>query len=185
MRMSQVEKDRSHKRIITSASRMLREYGLSGSSVADVMKDAGMTHGGFYKHFDSKDALVERALDHAFSELVELLQSGDAEETFAAYKAIYLSADHVKQPGTGCPVAALGPEIARSSTRLKTAFGRGVRRIVDAIAGSQKGSAAARRTAALREASMLVGAIIIARASDSEMANDVLAACGGEARNVQ
>ena len=181
MRMSQDEKERSHDRIVASASRLLRERGLDGTSVADVMGDAGMTHGGFYKHFDSKDALVERALDDAFSAFADALGTGDPAHDVEAYRMRYLSRGHMAHPGLGCPAAALGPEVARGSGALKAAFGAGVRRVVGAIAGSRKGSAAARRTAALREFSMLVGAMVIARASDPELAGDVLAACGGEA----
>ena len=184
MRMSQDEKTRSFARIVASASRLFREQGLEGASVADVMKDAGMTHGGFYKHFDSKDALVERALESAFTEFISGFEARQAEEAFAAYRALYLSREHLQHPGLGCPVAALGAEIARGSAGLKAAFGNGVRRIVDAIAGSRKGSAQARRTAAVREFSMLVGAMVIARASDPALAEEVLTACGGEASRV-
>ena len=184
MRMSQEQKSKSLGRIVASASRLFRERGLEGASVADVMQDAGMTHGGFYKHFDSKDALVERALDDAFSGFVAALREGEAGQAFATYRALYLSREHVAQPGVGCPVAALGAEIARGSGALKAAFGANVRRVIDAITGSRKGAAAARRTAALREFSMLVGAVIIARASDPDLADEVLAACGAETRRV-
>lgn len=177
MRMSQEEKTRSHTRIVASASQVLREKGLDGASVADVMQHAGMTHGGFYKHFGSKDALVERALEGAFDEFVAALGEGDAGAAFAAYRALYLSREHMAEPARGCPVAALGTEVARGPAALKASFGAGVRRIVDAVARSRRGSAAARRTAALREFSMLVGAMVIARASDPELADQVLAAC--------
>lgn len=185
MRMSQEEKEKSRARIVASASRLFRERGLDGASVADVMNDAGMTHGGFYKHFDSKDALVESALESAFSEFVSGLSQCDAEQAFATYRALYLSDGHRAQPGIGCPVAALGTEIARGSLLLKRAFGAGVRRMVEAVAVTRKGSATARRAAALRELSTLVGAMVIARASDPELADEVLNACGRETRNVQ
>ena len=181
MRMSQEDKARSRARIVASASRMLRERGLEGASVADVMADAGMTHGGFYKHFDSKDALVEQALGDAFSGFAEVLRAGGTAGSLETYRARYLSRGHMETAGRGCPVPALGPEIARGSAAVKAAFGAGVRRIVGPIADQRKGSAAARRAAALREFSMLVGAMVIARASDPELATEVLAACGGEA----
>lgn len=184
MRMSQEEKARSRARIVASASRLFRERGLEGASVADVMQEAGMTHGGFYKHFDSKDALVERALEDAFSGFVAALAAGDAEQAFAEYRTLYLSPEHQAHPGRGCPVAALGAEVARSSAGIKAAFGAGVRRVIDAIASTRRGSAAARRAAALREFSMLVGAMVIARASDPALADEVLAACAAEARRV-
>lgn len=184
MRMSQEEKTRSHARIVASASRLFRERGLEGASVADVMQDSGMTHGGFYKHFASKDALVERALEDAFAKFVGGLEGDPAEAAFTTFRRLYLSKDHLAQPGRGCPVAALGVDIARGSTALKAAFGAGVRRMVDAIAGGRKGSPSARRTAALRDFSMLVGAMVIARASDEALAEEILVACDGETRRV-
>ena len=167
MRMSQEGKEKSHGRIVASASRLLRERGLAGASVGDVMKAAGMTHGGFYKHFDSKEALVEAAMDAAFAEFTaDALERGDPQQAVAVYRARYLSDGHKNDPGLGCPVAAVGQEIGRAPDGLKAAFGAGVRRTVVALARAMKGSAHAKEAAAFRELSMLVGAIIIARASD-------------------
>ena len=177
MRMSQEEKEKSHGRIVASASRLLRERGLAGASVGDVMKAAGMTHGGFYKHFDSKEALVEAAMDAAFAEFTDALERGDPQRAVAAYRARYLSDGHKNHPGLGCPVAAVGQEIGRAPDGLKAAFGAGVRRTAAALARAMKGSAHAKEAAAFRELSMLVGAIVIARASDPKTARDVLAAC--------
>ena len=180
MRMSQEEKELSHARIVASASRLFRERGIEGAGVADVMEDAGMTHGGFYKHFQSKEALLIRALEDAFSEFVDAFQAEGAEKVLPTFKALYLSREHLEQPGVGCPVAALGTEIARGSARLKMTFGAGVRRMIEAIAGTRKRAPAGRRAAALREFSTLVGAMVIARASDPELAAEILSACGGE-----
>ena len=162
----------------------MRERGLEGASVGDVMKAAGMTHGGFYKHFESKEALVEAAIDAAFAEFADALERGP-DEAVAAYRALYLSDDHKNHPGFGCPVATVGQEIGRTQDRLKSAFGAGVRRIVAALARVRKGSAQAKEVAAYREFSMLVGAMVIARASDPETAHDVLAACRARAGHVQ
>ena len=125
-----------------------------------------------------------RALESAFAEFVVPLEADQTEAAFAVYRALYLSQDHVTNPGLGCPVAALGTEVARGSANLKRAFGNGVRRVVDAISGGKRGSVAARRTAAMREFSMLVGAMVIARASDPELAAEILTACGRETKNV-
>ena len=177
MRMSQAEKDKSHARIVASASLLLRERGLNGASVDEVMKAAGLTHGGFYKHFDSKGALIEAAIGAAFAGFAEPLERGEPERAVAAYRALYLSEGHKNHPGIGCPVASLGPDIGRAPERLKSAFGAGVRRIVAALARVRKGSAHEREAAAFRDASMLVGAMVIARASDPATARAVLAAC--------
>ncbi len=185
MRMSQEDKELSHARIVASASRLVREKGLEGASVAEVMKDAGMTHGGFYKHFDNKDELIAAALGAAFSEFSAALETGDPRTAFAAYRRRYLSREHMSNPGLGCPAAALGAEVARESKHLKAAFGDGARRLVDAVARGLKGSPAARRKAAFREISMLVGAIIVARASDGELAAEILAACRDEPKSLR
>lgn len=177
MRMSQAEKEKSRARIVASAARLLRERGLDGTSVDEVMKTAGMTHGGFYKHFESKEALIEAAIGAAFAGFAEPLERGEPERAVAAYRALYLSDGHKDHPGVGCPVAALGPDIGRAPARLKSAFGAGVRRIVAALARVRKGSAAEREAAAFREASTLVGAMVIARASDPATARAVLDAC--------
>ncbi len=174
MRMSQADKDRTHARILGHAAGLLRERGLKGTSVADVMSEAGLTHGGFYKHFDSKDALIESALDAAFTDIVAMVERTD---TLAAYQARYLSPVHVENPGRGCPVAALGQEVARESDALKATFGRGVQRIVAAVALRLRGSPTARRKAAIRQMCTLVGAVVVARASDPQTVAEVLAAC--------
>jgi len=181
MRMSQADKDKSHARIVASASRLLRERGVDGTSVSDVMNDAGLTHGGFYKHFASKDALLESALDASFATFSAMLD-GNQPGAAADFLELYLSDRHVRNPGRGCPVAAVGQDIGRGSKDLKTAFGRGVDHIVDALAESMDGSAEARRTAALQQFSMLVGAVVIARASDPQTADEVLAAVSAAVR---
>ena len=84
----------------------MRERGLEGASVDEVMKAAGMTHGGFYKHFDTKEALIEAAIDAAFAGFAEPLEHGEPERAVAAYRALYLSDGHKNHPGIGCPVAS-------------------------------------------------------------------------------
>jgi len=181
MRMSQAEKDKSHARIVASASRLLRERGVEGTSVSDVMNDAGLTHGGFYKHFATKDALMESALDAAFATFSAMLDGNQPDAT-SAFRELYLSDKHLRNPGRGCPVAAVGQDVGRGSTQLKAAFGRGVEHIVDSLAETMDGSAEARRTAALQQFSMLVGAVVIARASDPQTAGDVLSAVSAAVR---
>jgi TetR/AcrR family transcriptional regulator, transcriptional repressor for nem operon len=185
MRMSQQEKVKSHGRIVASASRLVRERGLEGTSVGEVMQAAGMTHGGFYKHFESKEALLEAAIDAAFSEFIEALDRGEPGQAFAAYRARYLSEGHRNHLGLGCPVATVGQEIGRAPDGLKAVFGRGIRRVVNALARVMTGSAEAKEAAAFRELSMLVGAMVIARASDPATARDVLAACKRRPGRVQ
>ncbi len=181
MRMSQDEKDKSRARIIASASRLVRERGVDGASVGDVMGDAGLTHGGFYKHFESKDALLATALDSAFDEIVAMLAPQLEGETAAAhsigFQAFYLSDGHVASPSMGCPVAALSGDFARGAAALKERFGGGVRRIIGLLARGNGGSESARRVRATRQLAMMAGAVMIARASDPDTARAVLSAC--------
>lgn len=171
----------SHQRIIESAARLLRERGIESASVADVMQDAGLTHGGFYRHFKTKEALVAAGIVAAFNQMTTALEKRfdkfEPEAAVEDYRTDYLSRIHVEKPGIGCPIAALAGDVARASEAHKLAFGAGVSRIVAMFAKGLRGSAQARRASALRQLSMLVGAVMIARASDPETARAVLAAC--------
>lgn len=184
MRVSQAEKEKSRTRIIDSAARLLRERGLEGTSVADVMSDAGMTHGGFYRHFDTKDAMVRAALDSAFSQMIDLLNETDGSSHGAnvngdpaAFEQLYLSDAHVASPGSGCPVAALAGDVGRTREDVRETFAQGVRRIVSGMANQFAGSRGQRQARAWRQLAMMAGAVAIARASDPQTASEVLAAC--------
>jgi TetR/AcrR family transcriptional repressor of nem operon len=181
MRVSQVEMNESHERIVAGASRLMRERGVQSTSVADAMNQAGMTHGGFYRHFKNKDDLVVEALRSAFGEFVnplELRQTIESPQTVAQeYKSLYLSPEHVANPGFGCPMPALGSDLSRASETVKAEFSSGLKRVVEALEKSKDGTDVGRRQAAMREVAMLVGAVLIARATDSETAESVLAAC--------
>lgn len=186
MRVSQEEMDKSHKRIVDGAARLVRERGIESASVADVMREAGLTHGGFYRHFKTKEALAAAALQAAFEQLTSALEARfdkyEPEAAAAGYRADYLSSLHVENPGIGCPIAALGGDVARGSDALKIAFGAGVDRLIATLAKGMTGSADEQRAAAARELAMLVGAVVIARASDPETARAVLAACRADAK---
>src|ERR1700753_1491769 len=121
---SQIDKEKNHQRIVEVAPRKLRESGIDGPGVAEIMKEAGLTHGGFYKHFDSRDDLVAEAVDAAIEQgrarLEERVEG--AEDPLAAFLDGYLSADHRDEPGTGCPVVALGADVTRSGDRVRAAY---------------------------------------------------------------
>ena len=181
MRVTQQDMDSGHRRIVDGASRLLRERGMRDTSVADAMQEAGMTHGGFYRHFPSKDAMVIEALRQAFDDFVqplELRQQMEAPQAVAdEYKALYLSEQHVDHPGQGCPMPALGSDVARATDAIKSEFGAGVQRLIAALARAKEGTADERVGAATREMAMLAGAVLIARASDARTARTVLDAC--------
>lgn len=180
MRVSNEEKTRSRARILDSAARRLRVHGPEGASVADVMRDAGLTHGGFYRHFATKDELLAAALDTAFASfagpLGEQVAKGDPKAAVAAFRDLYLSPYHVAHPEAGCPVAAAGSDLGRAAPGVKRAFGDGIDRIVALLAEAESGPPAERRQRALQRFALMVGAVVIARASDPDHATEALAA---------
>lgn len=117
-RMSEAEKQRSHSRILDAAAQLLRERGIESTSVADAMKAAGMTHGGFYRHFKSKDDLVAAAFRHAVNDVVSEMEQQTTPDGLDSkrdqYIETYLSDAHVKNRAQGCPLAAMGAELARN-----------------------------------------------------------------------
>jgi len=123
MRYEPEHKTRIRDRIVRNAARKLRSEGLSGPGVASVMKASGLTVGGFYKHFRSKDELVADAIAQGFSEFDDKtnssLQDVPHEERWKEIVRRYLSPEHCDHPGTGCPVAALAPEISRAKVTVR------------------------------------------------------------------
>jgi TetR/AcrR family transcriptional repressor of nem operon len=181
MRMSQEDKDRSHARIVESAAKIVRIQGLERPSVADFMNAAGMTHGGFYRHFETRDDLILEAFEAASKERSEILaQNTDAYGpaiAAAIFKADYLVDGHVTHPEVGCPLAALAGDVARGSDALKAMFGAGLQSSFAALAEGMEGSDEGRRDQAVREFAMMAGAVMLARAADPETARAILAAC--------
>ena len=123
MRYSPEHKVEIHRKIVKDASRRVRAEGLNGAAVSAVMKDAGLTHGGFYKHFGSKDDLLLESLREGFREIEDTLAHA-AEESppGEAWKEIvktYLSLELCEHPERGCPLAALSPDLARADKRIK------------------------------------------------------------------
>ena len=112
-----------HRKIVKDAARRVRAEGLTGAAVSAVMRDAGLTHGGFYKHFRRKDELVVESLREAFREIADrLAQVGEQTQPGTAWKAIvkaYLSPEHCDHAEWGCPLAALAPELARTDKNMK------------------------------------------------------------------
>jgi TetR/AcrR family transcriptional regulator, transcriptional repressor for nem operon len=178
VRTSREEKARTHERILEVAAERIREQGLDGPGVAEIMEAAGLTHGGFYKHFGSRDDLIaeatERAVERSDSRMREL--TDDAEDPLAAYVDWYLSAEHRDDPGAGCAVAALGDDVRRADERVRAAYGRQVERYVEHLERLLGGGEDARRRA-IRAVSELVGAITLARGvGDEALSEEILSA---------
>ncbi|WP_433795555.1 TetR/AcrR family transcriptional regulator [Actinoplanes sp. CA-252034] len=138
-RVSQAQAAENRERIVATAARLFRERGISGVSVADVTAESGLTHGGFYKHFTSKDALVAEAVARAFAEQAESLRTA-ADPRVRALIDTYLSPAHRDDPGSGCPTAGFGGDVAHAGggdgTRL--AYAAGVEGFARYLAGGQK-----------------------------------------------
>ncbi|HWF39509.1 MAG TPA: TetR/AcrR family transcriptional regulator [Candidatus Acidoferrales bacterium] len=123
MRYQPEHKAEVHRKIVKDASRRVRAEGLNGATVAAVMRDTGLTHGGFYKHFGSKDDLLLESLRKAFGEMEDILvhvaEQSPPGEAWKAIVKTYLRPEHCEHPERGCPVAALAPELARADKRMK------------------------------------------------------------------
>lgn len=170
MRISREQMQANRRRILDAASRLFREKGFEAVTVAEVMKAAGLTHGGFYGHFDSKDDLIAQAIGHIFT--VREDGSGD----IGAYVNAYLSPQHRDSVGDGCPTAALVADIRRQTPAARLAMTEGFRSQIDRIARavSKTETHDARRQAIGAWAAM-VGAVVIARSIDEpELSGEIL-----------
>ncbi|QPF87557.1 TetR/AcrR family transcriptional regulator [Bradyrhizobium genosp. L] len=182
MRYSKEHKQETHARIVKKAATRLRERGAHGIGVADLMKDAGLTHGGFYAHFDSREALVIEAFSYAMDRATErwrkVVAEVPAEKRLATIVDGYLTTVHRDDPGQGCAVPSLGAEIARESPKTRKAFAQKLEQMIDMIADqiSDVPRKAARKQAMATLATMM-GAIVMSRiAGTGEMSDEVLSA---------
>jgi TetR/AcrR family transcriptional repressor of nem operon len=180
MGYSQAQKAESRQRVLETASRQIREHGIEALGVAECMRSAGLTHGAFYGHFSSRDALILEALEHAVHQSEKRLASRATEpgkRTETPLQSIaegFLNARHAKNPGTGCALCALAGEARHANPdvrKLLTAYVRKLEsRIAQAAAGASKDSA-------LGIVATIVGAITLARAvDDDELARSILSA---------
>jgi TetR/AcrR family transcriptional regulator, transcriptional repressor for nem operon len=179
MGYSQAQKEKTHKRIVAIASERFREKGLAGFGIADLMKEAGLTVGGFYKHFDSRDELVAEALSDAFGTWQlqkEAAESSGQPLSFEKLIDDYVSDVHRKNPGAGCAFTALAPEIARSDQRTRALTSDQVKADIELIVGLLPGrDKCATRSRAILTFSALVGAMSLARAvSDEALSREIL-----------
>ncbi len=170
MRYDAEHKERTRVRLLTEAAIMLREEGPHGLSVVTLMKRQGLTHGGFYAHFESKDDLIARAIDVMFDRNCErfLLRTRglDGEEALSSYITYYLSPAHVNKPGQGCPVPAIAMDVARLEPLARRRFEQGVTRLATLIAKPFERlgrTPEIAHTEALTLLSELSGAVIMAR----------------------
>ena len=169
MKVSREQAAANRERILEAAARLFRERGLDGIGVADLMAAAGLTHGGFYGHFQSKEALMALACGRALDRSLEKWRARSLPEIVAAY----LSPRHRDQPGSGCAIAALASDVPRQGPAVRRTYTEGVRALVDELAVHLPGrSRAARRRAAAAALAGMVGALLLARAVDDAALSD-------------
>jgi TetR/AcrR family transcriptional repressor of nem operon len=169
MRYPAEETAEKHQKILAEAARLFREKGFAEVSVGELMKSAGLTHGPFYNHFRSKEALMAETIELSFRLAGERLQKyGSDSEGKAKYIAAYLSPRHRDHAGTGCPIAALSVEVGRDE-KLKEPFTRAFKGLFEKMMNywpwSSKRST---RSESIRALCLMLGAIILARAIDDE-----------------
>jgi len=172
-------KEASHERILSVAARAIRRSGYDGTGVADIMKEAGLTHGAFYAHFPSREAMLAEAASRACAEsaaaAADVVASVPTEQALAAMLHGYLSREHVEQVESGCPLAALGSETARQAPDVRRATTRHIKAMIDLVARQSPdwGQPAAHERALLTIAAM-VGTLVLARAVDEPALSDRL-----------
>jgi TetR/AcrR family transcriptional repressor of nem operon len=179
MKRAAKSKEVTHERIVETAARAIRRSGYNGTSVADIMKEAGLTHGGFYAHFPSREVMLAEAADHAGAESVavstRVAATAPPEQALQALVRAYLSKEHVKSVEMGCPIAALGSEMPRQAPEVRRAATRHIKEMIDVIARQlpEWGQPAAHERALVTVATS-VGALLLARAVDDPKLSDAL-----------
>ena len=172
-------KEATHERIVDVAARAIRRSGYGGTGVADIMKEAGLTHGGFYAHFDSRDAMLAEAADRAgadgMARVARVIAEAPPKRALEALLRAYLSKEHVESAESGCAVAALGSEMPRQAPRVRRAATRRIKEMIDLVARQSPDwgqPGAHERT--LVTLSTMVGALVLARAVDDPKLSDAL-----------
>jgi TetR/AcrR family transcriptional repressor of nem operon len=189
MKVSKAQAAENRQGILDAAARLYRERGLTGVGVADITRDAGLTHGGLYRHFESKDALVREACARAFDWSIAPLDGHTPNASVADRIQSYLSPQHRDAPGSGCPAAALAVDAARAGGELSQVFAEGIERNIqrfaqlladaepampavsagtapqDADKTTAAATAATHRARAVQVLATMVGGLVLARAT--------------------
>ena len=186
MRYSKEHKQETHARIVKKASVRLREKGMHGIGVADLMKEAGLTHGGFYAHFASRDALVIEAFVHAMDRSTErwreLARQVPPDRRLATIVESYLTPLHRDDPGHGCVVPALGAEIARERPKTRKAFAAKLQQMIEMMADQVPDlPRKAARKQAMATLAIMMGTLVLSRIAGSGDFSDEILGAGREA----
>jgi TetR/AcrR family transcriptional regulator, transcriptional repressor for nem operon len=179
VKVSREQAAANRERILDEAAKLFRERGFNGIGIADLMKSVGLTHGGFYSHFSSKEELMAEACRRGVTTMLDkwnrLADSGTA-NPLAAVTTHYLSTRHRDVPGTGCLMAALGPEVSRQAAPVRQVVTECLDSILDTLARlTPAKSTVAKRNKAMATFASMVGALVIARAvNDPKLSREFL-----------
>jgi TetR/AcrR family transcriptional repressor of nem operon len=172
-------KEATHERIVETAGRAIRRSGYGGAGVAEIMKQAGLTHGGFYAHFDSREGMLAEAADRAGADgmavLARVAAAAPPKQALEAVLRAYLSKAHVESVETGCAIAALGSEMPRQGPKVRRAATRRIKEMIDLVARQSPdwGQPGVHERALVTVATAL-GALVLARAVDDPKLSDAL-----------
>ena len=172
-------KEATHERIVETAARAIRRSGYGGAGVAEIMKEAGLTHGGFYAHFESREGMLAEAADragaNAMAMLARVAATAPPKKALEAMLRAYLSKEHMERAETGCAVAALGSEMPRQSSKVRRAATRRIKEMIDLVARQLPDAEGAdSRERALVTTATAVGALVLARAVDDPKLSEAL-----------
>lgn len=184
MRITKEKKQENHERIVTIASELFREHGFDGVAVAELMERAGLTHGGFYNHFRSKEDLIAKTAENGLDKTLKHYAGRDAVDVME----LYVSREHRDARGQGCTAAALSCDAARQPDTTRAVFATGIDNLVCALEdGIARNHAAGggTRAQAISVLAQAVGAIILSRAcpDNSSLADEILDACRADCRD--
>lgn len=181
MRVSREQAAENRKRIVKTAGRLFREKGFDGIGVADLMKAAGLTHGGFYGHFESKESLMAEAISEQLKESVARWRQRSADNPQAPLQAIadaYLSNDHRDAKALSCAIPALASEASKQSVAVRNSFSEGANGLIEVLAAAMPDATQEqRRQSAIVAFSAMIGSLMLSRAvGDKALADEVLQA---------
>lgn len=182
MRYSDSHKQETRSKVLRAAAAAVRAKGPDGVGVAEIMAEAGLTHGGFYAHFKSKEALVAAAIEEAFGQtrrrFARLTEAMTSEQALAAFVDAYVSSEHGNNPERGCPISTLASDLPRQGPMVRAAFDAGVEDMIERLESwLPEQDPAERRSLASSLMAEMAGAVALSRAvSDPALAEQLLAA---------
>ena len=182
MRYSETHKEETRKKVVRAAAAAVRAKGPDGVGVAEIMAEAGLTHGGFYAHFPNKEALVAAAVEEAFGQsrrrFARMTEGMSSEQALSTFVDAYVSADHRGNPQRGCPISTLANDLPRQGPLVRSAFDAGVAALIGRLeAWLPDGDPAARRSLASSLMAEMAGAVALSRAvADENLAHQLLEA---------